>query len=71
MTTKTLPTDKHGQIYRGPRTWKQVEAISEAIFDNADQRWQARIECRRLRDMLTEHGYTGLARRLTTTYDLE
>jgi len=69
--TRILPTDKHGQIYHGPRTWKRVEERAEAIWDDSDSKSEVRSRMRVLANELIEHGYTGLTRRLTTTYDLE
>lgn len=57
MTTKTLPTDKKGQVYYGPTTYAQAEEQINAGRDAAE-----------MAEMLDDAGYTGLAARIRREY---
>jgi len=54
MNTIYLPTDKYGNVYRGPKTYK--EAV-EAIFD-----YEADPKC--VADMMERAGYNRIAARI-------
>lgn len=57
MATKTLPTDKHGQVYYGPKTYAAAE-----------QQIKEGRPAQEVADMLDAAGYTGLARRIRAEY---
>ena len=58
--TRIIPTDKHGNVYRGPRT--AIEAREAIDIDNA--------EPKKVVDMLDAAGFTGVARRIAREYGL-
>lgn len=64
MATKTLPTDKHGQVYYGPRNWPATLELAERLESGFDPRGNL---CRLYR-MLKTAGFHGLAARLRVAY---
>lgn len=66
FNTRTIRTDKHGQVYYGPKT--MVEA--ERVIDSASPDEYARV----IQDVIREMdgaGYTGTAARLRTMYGVK
>ena len=59
--TQIIPTDRHGNVYYGPRTLRQCEVIIEAT--SLDYQ-----EIRGMVQQLREAGYTGVAARLAKRY---
>jgi len=60
MTTKNLPTDKNGNVYYGPTTFK---AAVSAIDDGATPKTVA--------DIMAGAGYTGIAAKIRSEYGIK
>lgn len=56
--TKPIPTDKFGNIYYGPRTLKEARDI----LNNTS------ITLKEMVDLLTDHGFSGIAARIRKQY---
>ena len=58
MTTRTLPTDKHGNVYYGP-----ARGNRRAIATMIDQ-GHARAAASRVADMVGDAGFAGVRRHI-------
>lgn len=64
---KTLRTDKHGNIYGGPRTLAQAE---QAVRDAQNDHVSHVAAARKVAVMVADAGYTGVAARLRKAYGI-
>lgn len=59
--TQRIPTDKYGQSYRGPKTYKSAMArINDLVEDGMEFPSAAKSTI----ELLEDHGYTGVAKRI-------
>ena len=68
MTTHTLPTDRHGRVYYGPKTY---QASEEFILDAVNQGESQSAVAEETAEMLEGAGYPGVARRVRREFNLD
>lgn len=71
MTT-TLPTDKHGNVYYGPRTYAAASEMIDAISDSLRYQYELPTTeaARRIAGVMDAAGYTGVARRIRKEWEV-
>jgi len=70
--TRTIPTDKRGNVYYGPRTYaaacETIDEISESL------RYQYELPtkeaARRIANVMDAAGYSGIARRIRKEWEV-
>lgn len=67
MTTRTLPTDKHGNVYYGPRTCAEADALIATMIDQGST---PRAAASRVADMVGDAGFAGVRRHIVRGYQL-
>lgn len=62
MSTQIIPTDKNGNIYYGPTSFKQCEALIDEI--------DSPLTAKQVADMMDAAGYTAVASKVRRAYGI-
>lgn len=70
MATKTLPTDKNGQLYYGPKTFRQADELVQQAMESEhlESSVMPRDIAARVADNMESGGYIIAASRLRREY---
>lgn len=70
--TKTIPTDKHGNVYYGPRTYAAAAETIDAISETLRYQYDSPIteSARRIANVMDAAGYTSIARRIRREWEV-
>jgi len=70
--TKTIPTDKRGNVYYGPRTYAEASETIVAISESLRYQHELPTEeaARRIANVMDAAGYAGIANRIRREWEV-
>jgi len=72
MMTKTIPTDKRGNVYYGPRTYAAASETIDAISESLRYQYELPTTeaARRIASVMDAAGYSGIANRIRKEWEV-
>lgn len=70
--TTTIPTDKRGNVYYGPRTYAAASEMIEWLANSLQYQYEMPTAeaASRTADIMDSAGYTGIARRIRKEWEV-